>query len=70
VGLRRRIAELEARIEALEEDRPVDYAMPARPDLGVAAVEPHSLWREECAEYAHIQMYDIDDDRAQPGVYL
>lgn len=71
MGLRRRIRDLEARIEALEVIQPVvDYAMPPRPDIGIPAVEAHTLWREVCAEYGQVRMEDVEDDRARLGVYL
>jgi hypothetical protein len=68
--LRRRVAELEARLEALETRGGVDYTMPPRPDIGGVPVDTHVLWRERCVEYGAVLMEDVDDDRARPGVYL
>lgn len=66
--MRRRLRELEARVEALEAAIPVDYAMPPRPDLGSSPVEAQVLWRERCVDYGQILMYDVPDDRSQ--VYI
>lgn len=68
--LRRRIRDLEARIEALEQARPVDYTMPPRPDIDSEPIEVEALWRERCADYGQVRMEDIEDDRARTGVYL
>lgn len=69
--LRRRLRELEARVEALEDAVEIDYTMPARPNIGGEPVDSHGLWRERCADYSEIVMYDVDDDRASGvGVYI
>lgn len=66
--LRRRLAELEARVEALEAETPVDYAMPPKPAIGGDPVEAQALWRERCVDYGQVVMEDVPDDRF--GVYL
>lgn len=70
--LRRRLRDLEARVEALEGNSPsVDYAMPPRHDIGDQPVQAHTLWREHCTDYAAVNMVDVEDDRAaRSGVYL
>lgn len=68
--LRRRIAELEARVEALEGKPAVDYTMPPRPDIAGEPLQIEALWRERCGDFAQVQMEDVEDDRARPGVYL
>lgn len=68
MGLRRRLAELEARVAALEAER-FDGAMPPRATVDSAPVDAQALWRGSTAEYAAIQMEEVSDDRAV-GVYL
>lgn len=68
--LRRRLRELEARIEALELEQRFNGEMPSAPTIPSEPVEPHSLWRECCADYGQVRMEDIEDDRACTGVYL
>ncbi len=44
--------------------------MPPRTEFTSQPVEPHTLWREQCADYGQVRMEDVEDDRARTGVYI
>lgn len=69
MSLRRRVRDLEARLEALERER-FNGEMPPAPTIPTEPVDTAALWRERCAEFGEVRMVDVDDDRASPGVYL